>query len=514
MSQNVSSVRVQIIGDSRGLNAELIKASKSVADFGNRTAKSSFQGLDSQLSQIQKQVTEVAESYVTGGKVQRSEIEKLITLEKRLQRQIEARDTALAAARGTMDPLGTVIGSSGGPNQLRGLNNELSTTHQRSGKASLAITQLGFAAEDAFTVMGNQGLAGALRAAGNNLSFVLAMFSPAAGVIGGVGIALSALLIPALIKSDEKTGALADTFRDLRKNIELTRLSLKSVTQLAADEPLSVEGIFEGGGGDRFQVQRGEFQRDLRSAKADLERATLERQIAMRSIGNRSQGLISASLPGLSDTIKSAGLRFGVQLQSATVAAIENGDASLIAKAFENRLSQAQRLSDDVLGIGINQTAVNDMRSFVGELQEFAQAEINARKEADKLREALSGLSQNEKIANLLKPVMQVGGRFEGLLNNLVSGFQADFGGTGTNERRNVIAQADPLQAGFQFGSVEAISAINRATFSRPNPTEKEIEKNTSETVDAVRDLAGEVKNMGSAIAAGIGNAIAIGGPL
>lgn len=61
------------------------------------------------------------------------------------------------------------------------------------GNRSMVIQQLAFAAEDAATQFGTRGLAGALMAAGNNLTFAASMASPLTGVLASVGMTAAML---------------------------------------------------------------------------------------------------------------------------------------------------------------------------------------------------------------------------------------------------------------------------------------------------------------------------------
>lgn len=63
-----------------------------------------------------------------------------------------------------------------------------------------AIQQLAFAAEDAAAVYGTSGLAGAFRASANNLSMFAMLMNPVAGIITSIGIAISAAVLPSLMR--------------------------------------------------------------------------------------------------------------------------------------------------------------------------------------------------------------------------------------------------------------------------------------------------------------------------
>ena len=110
--------------------------------------------------------------------------------------------------------------------RTRTATGSLNTMTASSGRTSFMISQLGFAVEDATTQFGTMGLAGALRAAGNNLSIVASMLNPIAGIVVGVGTALASTLIPHLTKtgdeaekSKKKLDEWAATFRNIQRDV-------------------------------------------------------------------------------------------------------------------------------------------------------------------------------------------------------------------------------------------------------------------------------------------------------
>lgn len=162
---------------------------------------------------------------------------------------------------------------------LVGTGNAAQVLGGKSNKGALAVTQLGYAAEDAITVYGHMGLAGALRAAGNNLSFLASMMNPYAGLVVGVSIAVAALVYQ-FSQMEEKaddalrklTAWLFDLRRDARSTLrdieeELEDLSLGGGIQVqqADDTPV-----------DRFTQNEKEFQEAIRVATRARERAGKE----------------------------------------------------------------------------------------------------------------------------------------------------------------------------------------------------------------------------------------------
>lgn len=66
-------------------------------------------------------------------------------------------------------------------------------------QSSQIVTQLAFAADDALTSFGTMGFAGAARAAGNNLSYVLAIANPMLAIVPSLATAIGTLLVPRML---------------------------------------------------------------------------------------------------------------------------------------------------------------------------------------------------------------------------------------------------------------------------------------------------------------------------
>lgn len=520
MAQNVSSVRVAIQGDARGLNAELIKASKAVTDFGGKTNRSSVKGLDSQLSQVRRQLNEVAEQYVTGGKIQRTEIEKLVELEKRLKRQIEARNTALSAARREFSPLEEI---SPGVAAAPVIDRQLTAIQRKGPNVNFIVSQLGFAAEDAAVSFGTTGLAGALRGASNNLSVVAMAFNPIAGIIVGVGTALAASLIPMLGKTSEKTKQLADDMTILGQKARRAYIDLQEGRD--GRGPQDVEPVVPIDL-DRFQSQRKSFGIELDAAEKRIAHFQRETGFALGAFQQSlptelSQGFLADPAGTYDFDLSRAQEVMRNKLSEGLQESIEEGSVLPLEKSAKFVRDYATSLSN-VTGHGLESILPSEsFKAVTQDLFNIARESITAREEIDKINESLVKLGKNEGIAkgaqslvDALSPVFQVGGRFGDRFQSLFDAARTEFGGVGVSDRLRALQESDPLQAGYQFGSIEAVSAINRATFARPDPVDKNIEKNTSKTVDAVIGVAREVKHMKTAVVSAVTNSIKVGAGL
>jgi len=89
------------------------------------------------------------------------------------------------------------------------------------GNRSMIIQQLAFAAEDAATQFGTRGFAGALMAAGNNLTFAASMMNPTIGIIASIG--LTAAMVGSLFfkfgNEAQEAAKKADKLRDASENL-------------------------------------------------------------------------------------------------------------------------------------------------------------------------------------------------------------------------------------------------------------------------------------------------------
>lgn len=101
---------------------------------------------------------------------------------------------------------------------------------------SMIIQQLAFAAEDAATQFGTRGLAGAMMAAGNNITFAAAMINPTIGVIASLtSVGIMSALTYLKIADNAKTAANdLGLFTDrLREQQEQLKSNIKFKQQLA-----------------------------------------------------------------------------------------------------------------------------------------------------------------------------------------------------------------------------------------------------------------------------------------
>lgn len=152
-----------------------------------------------------------------------------------------------------------------------------STVLSGSRKMEVAITQLGFAVEDFVTVVGPMGLAGGLRAAGNNLSFVASMFNPVAGLVTGIGLATLALVLQ-LSKMEKQALKTGKAMLEMGRSISLGFREAQRAAQedMGADLP-DIEYAIETQL-DRFQSKRKELKDALADSNKDLQSFSRDRQ--------------------------------------------------------------------------------------------------------------------------------------------------------------------------------------------------------------------------------------------
>lgn len=440
MAQNVSSVRVAIQGDARGLNAELTKASKAVSSFANHSSR------------------------------------------------------------------------------INAVGNELNNVTRKGPNVNFMVTQLGYAAEDAAVSFGTAGLAGALRGASNNLSVVAMQFGPIPGLIVGVGTALASSLIPMLEKSSERSKQAASDLQTLGQQARRAYIDLqegRGGIGTREAEPVVPVSL------DRFQSQRKTFEAELASMERKVVHFQRETGFALGKFQQSLPTELSSSFladPGgkydfdltrVQEVIRS-------KLSDGLRESIESGSALPLEQAGKNVQEYIKAVSASTGGHSLEEILPSEsFKSVMDDLFGIARQSIIAREEIEGINSALTKLGQNEGIAkgtqslvDALNPVFQVGGRFGDRFQSLFDAAKTEFGGV--RARRD----SDPLQAGHQFGSIEAVSAINRATFARPDPVDKNIEKNTSKTVDAVIGVAREVKHMKTAVVSAVTNSIKVGAGL
>lgn len=100
---------------------------------------------------------------------------------------------------------------------------KLSRTSVRTGtqvarsskRGQRAVLELSRGVEDAAVSFGTGGFAGAIRGAGNNISQMLAIMSPAAGIVGGFAVAIGSVLVGSLERGKKKVNELKKSIADL-----------------------------------------------------------------------------------------------------------------------------------------------------------------------------------------------------------------------------------------------------------------------------------------------------------
>lgn len=489
MATNVSSLRVAIRGDVSGFEAALIKGEKAASEFAKTLSKSATtrqglagsNGLDRQLSDVRRQIDAMADAYVTGGKVARSEIDALIAKETQLTSRIEARKTLLASARGTLAGLQEIetrpfVGPllpPGGVAQIRAAAAATGKFGFSSGQASLAVSQLGFAAEDALVSYGNQGLGGALRAAGNNLSFVAAMMNPIAGLTVGIGTALAAIFIPKMFQATDATKSFAAALKLIEGvNFRDALLRLQG--------SLPVPGVTDAPT-DRFQAARDSFNSALADQRGQRDSARAQIRSVFEAAGLGGPGFVDAINAA---TIDAMTRRNPEHLVNQARVMFRNAGAG-----DEFTPEVAERLRELARQAILASVQVERTNKALEQTAKNAAEAAKLQKEADNKKAAVA----------LVTPLAEAGA-------NLFAGVWKDMQ-TAAGQRdelremsKNTRKPSQGLAGGFEFGSREAVSTLNRAMFRSigEKKEEKEIAKNTHGTEVAVRDVVRAVRDLGS----------------
>lgn len=90
----------------------------------------------------------------------------------------------------------------------------------RTRNTTFAFQQLAFGVEDFTSVLGTQGLAGGLRAAGNNISQFASLISPLGGILAGLGVAAGAVALQFSGGPSDPFSAMKESAEQAKKNTE------------------------------------------------------------------------------------------------------------------------------------------------------------------------------------------------------------------------------------------------------------------------------------------------------
>lgn len=333
-----------------------------------------------------------------------------------------------------------------------------------SAQTSMAVTQLGFAAEDAMVVYGNSGLAGALRAAGNNLSFVASMMNPIAGIAVGVGTALAAIVIPKLFETGKAADESAKNVNELAKAL----MDLRDVR-------------------DRFSASDQEFRQvDLAAFRRDAEG-----RIGAENAADNAERLQRARDDLAKIGIQQEDLR---RRAIGTLAAAGLGDlfAGILGNGQVSPVRAIEHFRRTNPGVEIPEEVRAQLTRLETERQKLIE---QARQEQQRIL-ILEKVAQDSARLATEANAERVAGWFGAARQSIVDGIlNAKI--PGERPKVEAMRQSPGLQGGFQFGSREALSILNR-TASGQNQVDQKIEKNTHGTEVAVRDVVRAVKDLGA----------------
>lgn len=365
-----------------------------------------------------------------------------------------------------------------------------------SKSASFAVSQLGFGLEDFLTQVETMGIGGGLRAAGNNMSALAATMNPIAGLAVGVGTALGAILIPRLLETADaanevsiaaralsglrfgqavnamrlpeipRLGASADEFdrtaksaREMGESVEDEFDGLRREWSILAAEALpGVGAIGRGEAFDKFIADRDPFggaaERLARGSAIDPEAAKRLRELEQAALAAREK----------LDRIG----RFGGEL----------GEAQKQAAAL--------REFGKMLGEGTNR-----LGDFFGGIQQAAKDRDATRSFVTDFLGDIGGDTGRAARANaeLDKRLREIDRLFPGAGNaNRRQLFGDAARALAERDRTGPIKRSQGLAGGFDFGSREAISTLNKAAFTS-SKTDDKIEKNTREAAGALKEI-------------------------
>lgn len=155
-------------------------------------------------------------------------------------------------------------------------------------RMGFAMQQLGFGVEDFLTQYGTMGFAGGLRAAGNNISMFAAQINPLAGVVAGVGTALTAMFLNignAAEKAAEKQNALKESIDSIKK-------ALTEAGEQAAFEKALQDIMTDAAAG---RVKPGAANKAIASmakeARANIDKLAIEQTAIEEGMRRREVGL-------------------------------------------------------------------------------------------------------------------------------------------------------------------------------------------------------------------------------
>lgn len=141
-------------------------------------------------------------------------------------------------------------------------------------RAVFAFQQLSFGVQDFSAVVGSTGLAGGIRAANNNLTQMLAILNPMAGVIGGIAIGIGGTLLANLLDANRASKDLADEgMAKIQERAEKLKESFRESGEAIRDLQDEMDRLRFGGEVSSILQSRRERAAKLGAAAADVSEA-------------------------------------------------------------------------------------------------------------------------------------------------------------------------------------------------------------------------------------------------
>lgn len=215
--------------------------------------------------------------------------------QKELKRDMQA--TAVAAASGSKAAVQAYVGQSkalaGLRNEYQQYGNALSQAvhgtqnlSNKSNKFGMVLGQLSFAVDDFTQVIGTAGLAGGIRAAGNNLSMVAMQLHPLAGMFVGVGLAALAFSLQTdkSVKSTDKLKESMERAKDAAERYKEVLVALETGIEKATKTPAQIAM-------DAEDKQIAKSRADLGGQLTQTDVAIRAKRKSIDAIGNEKDPL-------------------------------------------------------------------------------------------------------------------------------------------------------------------------------------------------------------------------------
>lgn len=341
------------------------------------------------------------------------------------------------------------------------------------GNRAMIVQQLAFAAEDAATQFGTRGLAGAMMAAGNNLTFAASMINPLTGVLASVGMT-AAMVAATFFKVGNSAKGAAEETDKLSKSNDLLFESMQKTRELSgmssgqlASNSLDISGQIE------------DHKRLLDVEKARLQQAELTLRFEQTKIRDNQAALNDLAMnPARMGGMGGAGMMLAAR-------------ANLMEATPEIEAAQ-KRIADIKTEMQRQKAEIAKAETLLkkSQIAEARAGEIDARNQ-----QAEDWLNASEKIADEEDKLALRQEMIEARKKKIVEEKRTNNG--------NLLAGAMDIFSAPAFGVIansQARAALGggassgSATFvPQANATDKKIEANSDRTVQTLERMLNEL---------------------